>query len=76
MNRIWIVLLAAALVAVTALPAPAQMGGKHRGGEKAGGPKKPSVDDKAYQAALKSIPEPKGPVDPWGQVRPADPKKK
>lgn len=29
---------------------------------------KPRVDEKAYNAALKRIPDPKKPYDPWGQV--------
>jgi hypothetical protein len=29
---------------------------------------KPRVDEKAYDAALKRIPDPKKPYDPWGQV--------
>ena len=48
-------------------PASAQMGKK---GSHAAAPKddKPRVDDKAYKEALKRIPEPKKPYDPWGQV--------
>jgi hypothetical protein len=34
---------------------------------------KPRVDEKAYNAALKRIPEPKKPYDPWGQVHDAEP---
>jgi hypothetical protein len=29
---------------------------------------RPRVDEKAYNAALKRIPDPKKPYDPWGQV--------
>ncbi|MBV8923976.1 MAG: hypothetical protein JOZ74_01265, partial [Bradyrhizobium sp.] len=36
--------------------------------------KKPKVDDKAYQEALKRIPEPKEKYDPWSGARPSDKK--
>ena len=72
-------ILAAALavLALIAVPAHAQMGGKrpHSEDTKAE-PKKPQVDDKAYKAALERIPEPKEKYDPWGVARPNDSSKK
>jgi hypothetical protein len=52
--------------------AHAQMGKK---GRHAAAPtdEKPRVDDKAYKEALKRIPEPKKPYDPWGQVHDNEP---
>lgn len=61
-----------ALALLTA-PAMAQMGGKRNQGN-SDGPKAPSgpkVDEKAYNAALKSIPDSKQKYDPWGGVAPA-----
>jgi hypothetical protein len=69
------VAIAAAILALLALPAQAQMGGKHRGGDAKSEPKKPQVDEKAYKAALERIPEPKEKYDPWGVARPAEPAK-
>jgi hypothetical protein len=69
--------VAAAVVALIAAPAHAQMGGKRHHDD--GGPKtdkKPAVDDKAYKAALERIPEPKEKYDPWGITKPADTAKK
>jgi opacity protein-like surface antigen len=78
--------VAAALLALLAVPAQAQMGGGGMGG--GGGrhqknnddskteDKKPKVDDKAYKEALKRIPEPKQKYDPWGVARPTDSDKK
>ncbi len=34
---------------------------------------KPRVDEKAYNAALKRIPDAKKPYDPWGQVHDSGP---
>jgi hypothetical protein len=63
-------------LALLATPALAQMAGSRpQAGEEKAGPKRPQIDEKAYQEALKRIPEPTGPVDPWGQMRPADPAK-
>ena len=65
------------MLALIALPAHAQMGGKrHQGDEKKSEQKKPVVDEKAYKAALERIPEPKEKYDPWGVARPAEPAKK
>jgi hypothetical protein len=68
---------ALAVLALTALPAHAQMGGKrpHSEDTKAA-PKKPQVDEKAYKAALERIPEPKEKYDPWGVARPNESAKK
>jgi hypothetical protein len=66
---------AAALFAVLALPAGAQMpGGKHRPSDdsKAKTDNTPKVDEKAYNEALKRIPEPKEKYDPWGSARPPE----
>ena len=69
--------LAAAILALVAMPAHAQMGGKrHHGDDKAADQKKPKADEGAYKAALERIPEPKEKYDPWGVARPADPTKK
>jgi hypothetical protein len=69
--------VAVAVLALIAAPAYAQMGGKrHRGEDNKSEEKKTKVDDKAYQAALKRIPEPKEKYDPWGVARPADTAKK
>ena len=69
--------VAAAALALMAMPAHAQMGGKrHQGEDKKAEQKKPEVDDKAYKAALERIPEPKEKYDPWGVARPAEPAKK
>lgn len=69
--------VATALVATAALllltpAADAQMGRK---GSHGGPPteNKPKVDEKAYNAALKRIPDPKKPYDPWSQVHDAEP---
>jgi hypothetical protein len=70
--------VAVAILALIAMPAHAQMGGKrNRGGDdKKTDQKKSQVDEKAYKAALERIPEPKEKYDPWGVARPADPAKK
>ena len=68
----------AVVLALVAVPAHAQMGGKRHGGgdDKKTDPKKSQADDKAYKAALERIPEPKEKYDPWGVARPAVPAKK
>jgi hypothetical protein len=69
--------IAAAALALIALPAHAQMAGKrHQGNEKKAEQKKPEVDEKAYKAALERIPDSKEKYDPWGVARPAEPAKK
>jgi hypothetical protein len=63
--------------AVLALPAQAQMAGKRPSGdEKKPAKTGPVIDEKAYKAALERIPDSKEKVDPWGQMRPAEPQKK
>jgi hypothetical protein len=67
----------AAVLALIALPASAQMQGKrNQGDQQKKEEKKPVVDEKAYKAALERIPEPKEKYDPWGVARPAEPAKK
>jgi hypothetical protein len=65
-------MVAAALLALLALPAQAQMGGgkRNRGDETKTEQKKPQIDEKAYNEALKRIPEPKEKYDPWSGARP------
>ena len=66
---------AVAVVALLAVPAQAQMGGGkrgHRGDDTSAANKKPKVDDKAYQEALKRIPEPKEKYDPWAVTKTPD----
>ena len=73
-----ILVIAAAVLALTVASAQAQMGGGRRhqqdSGQKADN--KPKVDDKAYKAALERIPDPKEKYDPWGGARPSEPAKK
>jgi hypothetical protein len=69
------ILLIAALMALAAWPAQAQMGGggggrRHQNDTRQ--EKKPQVDEKAYKAALERIPEPKEKYDPWSGARPAE----
>jgi hypothetical protein len=69
--------VAAAVLALIAVPASAQVGGKrNQGDHQKKEEKKPEVDEKAYKAALERIPEPKEKYDPWGVARPADPARK
>jgi hypothetical protein len=72
-----ILVIAAAVLALTAASAQAQMGGGRRQPNE--GPKadnKPKIDEKAYKAALERIPEPKDKYDPWSGARPSEPAKK
>ena len=73
-----ILAVAAALLVLLVLPADAQMGGRHRSGD--GGAKtdqkQPKVDEKAYNEALKRIPDPKEKYDPWSGARPSTPDQK
>jgi hypothetical protein len=67
--------IAAAVLALLAVPAQAQMGGGKRGhksDDTNAANKKPKVDDKAYQEALKRIPEPKEKYDPWAVTKTPD----
>ncbi len=69
--------VAAAVLALIAMPAFAQMQGKrNQGDQQKKEEKKPVIDEKAYKAALERIPEPKEKYDPWGVARPAEPAKK
>jgi hypothetical protein len=69
--------VAAIILALVAMPAHAQMGGKRpRGDDKPADHKKQNVDDAAYKAALERIPDPKEKYDPWGVARPAEAAKK
>jgi uncharacterized protein YecT (DUF1311 family) len=70
-----------ALLAVLALPAQAQMGAGKRGKRNSddtnqADKKKAKADEKAYQDALKRIPEPKEKYDPWGMTKTPDADKK
>jgi hypothetical protein len=69
--------IAAAMLALIAMPAQAQVNGKrHQGDEKKTDQKKPAVDEKAYKAALERIPDSKEKYDPWSITKPAEPAKK
>jgi hypothetical protein len=67
-------IMAAAMLALIAVPAHAQKHAVVEPGSTAGPPKR--VDEKAYKAALDRIPDSKEKYDPWGVARPADPAKK
>lgn len=54
-------------------PANAQMGSKKGSHAAPTADDKPKVDEKAYNAALKRIPDPKKPYDPWSQVHDGEP---
>jgi hypothetical protein len=74
-----ILVIAAAVLALTVASAQAQMGGGGRRHSNESGQKsdnKPKVDEKAYKAALERIPEPKEKYDPWSGTRPSEPAKK
>lgn len=70
-----ILTVGALALALAAAPAYAQLKRPHDDGRKAE-PKKPQVDEKAYNEALKRIPEPKEKYDPWGVARPGAPDSK
>jgi hypothetical protein len=66
--------IAALALSLAAAPAYAQ-GKRPRGDDnRKTEEKKPQVDEKAYNDALKRIPEPKEKYDPWGGARPSDTK--
>jgi hypothetical protein len=71
--------VAATIVSSLTLPAYPQAAlGKRPGSGGYSGPpveNKPKLDEKAYESALKRIPEPTQKYDPWGVARPADPAK-
>jgi hypothetical protein len=73
-----ILAVAALALVMLALPAQAQMAGKRPSGDgqKAATKSGPVIDEKAYKAALDRIPDSKEKVDPWGQMRPSEPRKK
>jgi len=76
-----ILAMAAALLAIVALPAHAQMDGGKRGQRNNDNTsqtdrKKAKVDERAYQDALKRIPDPKEKYDPWGMTKTPDADKK
>ena len=67
--------IATVILALLAMPAYAQAR-RPAGEEKKKTEQKQQVDEKAYNAALEKIPEPKEKYDPWGVARPAEPAKK
>ena len=69
-------MIAGSVLLMLAVPVHAQFGKRHGGGDAPKSDKKPGVDEKAYKAALKRIPDSTEKVDPWGQMRPTDPHKK
>lgn len=73
-----ILTFAAFTLALLAEPAHAQMAGKRPSGDgqKPAAKSGPVIDEKAYKAALDRIPNSKEKVDPWGQMRPTEPRKK
>ncbi len=71
--------MAMAVLALLAMPVQAQMGAGKRGQKsdnRNAADKKPKVDEKAYQEALKRIPEPKQKYDPWAVTKTPDADKK
>jgi hypothetical protein len=72
-NRI--ILVAAVIVSLLAVPAHSQGIGKKGGRSGSPAENHPKVDEKAYEAALDRIPTPKKGYDPWGQMRPSEPVK-
>ena len=73
--------VAVAMLALIAMPAYAQFskgGGRSQPQteEKKTDTRQKKADEKAYNAALERIPEPKEKYDPWGVARPAEPAKK
>jgi len=69
-------MVAAAILALIAMPAHAQMGGRRHQSNDKTEQKKPQIDEKAYKSALERIPDPKEKYDPWGVARPSGPIKK
>jgi uncharacterized membrane protein YkoI len=74
------VVMAVVASGLLAAPASAQMGGKRGKADDSKtdtkDPKKAAAEEKAYNAALQRIPDPKEKYDPWGGVAPADSSKK
>jgi len=68
-----------AILALLVVPVQAQMGGGKRGhksDDTKTDDKKSKANDKAYQDALKRIPEPKEKYDPWAVAKTPDADKK
>lgn len=75
--------VAAVVLAMIAVPAQAQVGGKRPRGDDGKSEaqnkseqKRSQAEEKAYKAALQRIPEPKEKYDPWAVARPGEPDKK
>ena len=71
--------IAVAVLALLTVSVQAQMGGGKRGHKRDDtnvANKRPKVDDKAYQDALKRIPEPKEKYDPWAVTKTPEADKK
>jgi hypothetical protein len=71
--------IAMAILALLIVPLQAQMGGGKRGHKSDDAKtddKKSKANDKAYQEALKRIPEPKEKYDPWAVTKTSDAAKK
>ena len=68
-------MVAVAALALLAVPAQAQMGGRRHGDDNKKAEPVKKIDEKAYKAALERIPEPKEKYDPWGVTKPAEPAK-
>jgi fructoselysine-6-P-deglycase FrlB-like protein len=69
--------VAAAMLALIAMPAHAQVNNKrHQGDAKKTEQPQKKIDEEAYKAALERIPDSKEKYDPWGIARPAEPAKK
>jgi hypothetical protein len=80
MKAIKAVVVAATIVSSLTVPAYPQGLGSiaNRTKAPAGGAlaeKRAPIDEKAYEAALGRIPEPKQKYDPWGVARPSEPAK-
>lgn len=73
-----ILIIATAVLALTAASTQAQMGGGRHHSKESGqkADNTPKVDEKAYKAALERIPESKEKYDPWGGARPNEPARK
>ena len=82
MRTVAIAMAAVVALALVATPAHAQMGGGKRGHKADDATKtddqkaKAKAADKAYQEALKRIPDPKDKYDPWAVTKTPDANKK
>lgn len=61
------IFVASLMIAVLALPATVEARGRKNRGSSQTAERKPKVDDKAYGAALKTLPDKK--YDPWQSMR-------